>query len=75
VCASCYYHALAAKADCPSCGDHRRLRRYPGFAEPVCAGCAGQSATHVCERCGIEDCLYERGVCARCVVHRRLEAL
>lgn len=75
VCAGCYYLALAAKADCPSCGDHRRLRRYPGFDEAVCADCAGQPATHVCERCGIEDCLYERGVCPRCVAHRRLEAL
>jgi hypothetical protein len=45
---------------------------YPGFDDRVCAECAGQPTTHVCEVCGIEDCLYERGVCARCVARRRL---
>lgn len=75
ICQKCYDRALAAKGTCPSCGDHRRLLIYPGFDEPVCAACAGQPPSHVCNRCGIEDCLYERGLCPRCVAHRRLTVI
>lgn len=75
VCQKCYDRALAAKAVCPSCGDKRRLRVYPGFDDPVCSDCAGEPPSHVCERCGVEDCLYERGLCRQCVVHRRLTAI
>jgi hypothetical protein len=72
VCQRCYNRALAAKADCPRCGHHRRLRHYPGHDEQICADCAGQAATHVCTVCGTEDRLHERGVCPRCVLRRRL---
>lgn len=75
VCRACYNRALAAKADCPSCGQHRRLRHYPGFDMQVCADCAGQPATHVCSDCETEDLLYERGRCPRCTLHRRLTDL
>lgn len=75
VCRACYNRALAAKADCPSCGEHRRLRHYPGFDVQVCADCAGQPATHVCSDCGIEDLLYERGRCPRCTLRGRLTEL
>jgi hypothetical protein len=75
VCQACYNRALAAKADCPRCGQHRRLRHYPGFDTQVCAECAGQPATHVCNDCGIEDLLYERGRCPRCTLRRRLTDL
>ncbi len=75
ICQKCYDRALAAKGTCPSCGDVRRLRVYPGFDDPVCSDCAGEPPSHVCERCGIEDCLYERGFCPRCVVNRRLTAI
>jgi hypothetical protein len=75
ICQKCYDRALTAKAACPSCGDERRLRFYPGFDEPVCSDCAGEPPSHVCERCGVEDCLYERGLCRQCVVHRRLTAI
>lgn len=75
VCRACYNRALAAKADCPVCGQHRRLRHYPGFDTQVCADCADQTATHVCGDCGIEDLLYERGRCPRCTLHRRLTDL
>jgi hypothetical protein len=72
VCTACYNRSLTAKATCPRCGDQRRLRHYPGFEEQVCSDCAGQPATHVCSGCGVEDLLYERGRCARCVLERRL---
>lgn len=75
VCKRCYARALASKANCPRCGRLRRLRQYPGVDQPVCAECAGQPATHVCTVCGAEDLLYERGVCSRCVLHRRLRVL
>ncbi len=75
VCGTCYQHALAAKARCPSCGQTRRLLRYPGFEEPICRHCAGGPADHVCGRCGAEDAPYGRGLCARCVLHDRLTEL
>jgi len=75
ICQGCYDKALAAKGVCPSCGDTRRLRSYPGFGESVCSDCAGEPASHVCQRCGNEDSLYERGLCQRCVVLRRLDAI
>ena len=56
-------------------GLERRLRIYPAFNDPICSDCAGEPPSHVCERCGIEDCLYERGLCPRCVVHRRLTVM
>jgi integrase len=72
VCGRCYAIALAAKATCPRCGTYRRLRHYPGFEDKVCADCAGEPATHVCQGCGVEDFLVERGLCPRCVLCRRL---
>lgn len=75
VCGRCYNRALAAKADCPRCGQHRRLRHYPGHDHQTCADCAGQPATHVCTLCGVEDLLYERGLCSGCVLPRRLNDL
>lgn len=75
VCGGCYNRALAAKATCPRCGGHRRLRHYPGFEEQVCSDCAGQPPTHVCMSCGAEDLLWEQGRCAACVLPGRLSGL
>jgi hypothetical protein len=75
VCNRCYPRALAAKDRCPSCGETRRLLRYPGFPDPLCSHCAGAPPDHVCGRCGAEDDLYERGLCGRCVLNDRLTAL
>jgi hypothetical protein len=75
VCNTCYHRALSAKSVCPACGQTRRLLRYPGFAEPVCGHCAGADDDHVCARCGAEEALHKRGVCARCVLDDRLTEL
>jgi hypothetical protein len=75
VCNTCYHRALSAKSVCPACGQTRRLLRYPGFAEPVCRHCAGADDDHVCARCGAEEALHKRGVCARCVLDDRLTEL
>lgn len=75
ICQRCYDRALATKGNCPACGLERRLRISPAFDDPVCSDCAGEPPSHVCERCGIEDCLYERGLCQSCVVDRRLTAI
>ncbi|MBA3807301.1 MAG: hypothetical protein H0X28_02730 [Solirubrobacterales bacterium] len=48
------------------------MLRYPGFEEPVCRECAGAPHDHVCGRCGAEEALYSRDLCARCVLHARL---
>jgi hypothetical protein len=74
-CSQCYQRFCRAKGDCPSCGAHRRLLPYQGFDQPLCAPCAGVPPGPVCESCGNEDWLYERGRCARCVLVARLETL
>jgi integrase len=75
VCSSCYARALSAENLCPRCGQTRRLLHYPGFPEPVCRDCAGAGAEHVCGRCGAEESLHTRGLCARCVLDERLTEL
>lgn len=75
VCGSCYQRALAAKATCPACGQHRRLLRRPGDGPAVCADCIGVEPTHVCSACGVEDALYDKGLCPRCSLVGRLTAL
>ena len=75
VCNTCCHRALSAKSVCPACGQTRRLLRYPGFAEPVCRHCAGVDDDHVYARCGAEEALHKRGVCARCVLDDRLTEL
>lgn len=74
-CSSCYRAFCRAKGDCPRCGAHRRLLPYKGFDESLCAACAGVAPDPICESCGNEDWLYERGRCARCVLVARLETL
>lgn len=75
MCASCYRRALAAKDECPQCGQTRRLMRYPGHEQPICRHCAGAPAHNECGRCGTEDAPYARGMCARCVLRDRLTEL
>lgn len=75
LCPTCYHRALAAKASCPGCGQWRRLRTYPGHADPVCAECAGAPPVSVCRECGNEDLLFDRGLCPRCSLRHRLNAL
>lgn len=75
VCSTCYHRALSGKGSCPVCGQTRRLLRYPAFTEAVCRDCAGAAADHVCRDCGAEEALQERGLCGRCVLHRRLSEL
>ena len=74
-CSSCYRAFCRAKGDCPRCGAHRRLLPYKGFDESLCAACARVAPDPICESCGNEDWLYERGRCARCVLVARLETL
>ena len=75
VCQTCYDRPSPPRAHARPAVDQRRLLVSPGLRRPVCASCAGEPPTHVCERCGIEDCLYERGLCPRCVVNRRLTVI
>jgi len=75
LCQQCYGRALAAKATCPGCGTWRRLRLHPGGTEKVCSDCAGAEPYSTCQTCGIEDCLYDKGRCARCALNVRLTAI
>lgn len=68
VCQRCYAVALRRRGECTSCGQQRRLVDPPGPGAERCATCAGLPIAHVCGRCGMEDKLYEVGLCPRCVL-------
>ena len=76
VCDSCYAAALTRRGTCTICGMHRRLVAPPGPCAAVCGDCSGTGpAGHICQDCGLEDKLHERGYCARCSLRRRADAL
>lgn len=72
VCPACYHRALAAKGQCPTCGETRRLMIYPGWPGPVCSTCAGAPAQSICTVCGLEDALHSQGMCPACSLRRTL---
>lgn len=78
VCDPCYTAALRHRGTCAGCGQPRRLVAPPGPGATTCADCAERAGLpaspirgHVCDDCGIEDKLYERGRCAPCALRRR----
>jgi hypothetical protein len=75
VCDTCYTVALRTRGQCQRCWQQRRLVDPPGPAATTCADCAGLPPMSVCTRCGTEDKLYEKGLCARCSLRRRGGAL
>jgi hypothetical protein len=72
LCDGCEWRRLRAKAACERCGQHRRPALHNG-REVLCGDCAGIPQTRVCAACGIEDITYDRGWCAACSLHARLE--
>lgn len=76
VCDACYTATLRRVGECVTCGRTCRLVAPPGLAATTCASCSGAGpAGHVCTGCAREDKLYERGLCARCALTRRTDAL
>jgi hypothetical protein len=75
VCDPCYTAALRRRALCVSCGEMRRLVVPPGPGADTCASCAGQPVTCACTSCGVEDKLFECGLCERCSLRRRAAVL
>lgn len=73
VCSTCYDRGLNEKAVCSGCGATRRIVTAPPLQ--LCSDCAQVEAKFVCGGCGAEGRLYERGMCARCVLSRRLDEL
>jgi hypothetical protein len=47
----------------------------PGPKARLCCDCAGVAPLATCRGCGVEDRLYERGLCARCALADRARAL
>lgn len=72
LCDGCEWQRLRAKATCERCGQHRRPALHNG-SEILCGKCAGIPQTRVCVGCGAEDITYDRGLCAACSLHARLE--
>lgn len=77
VCEPCYRAALGRRGRCIGCGQNRRLWDPPGPDATRCADCADTTTPggHICDDCGIEDRLYERGRCVRCSLERRTAKL
>jgi len=75
LCDPCYTAALRRRGRCDQCGSIRRLVAPPGPNATICADCAGLPTSHVCAACGIEDKLYERGLCPPCSLRRRTDQL
>ena len=65
---------LAARAVCESCGELRRPATFDP-ARVLCAACAGVVPHHVCELCGGEDERVPDGICTRCTLRLRIEAM
>jgi hypothetical protein len=77
VCERCYRAALHRRGRCADCQETRRLVHPAGAQATRCADCAGVDVPgrHVCNDCGVEDRLYERGHCVRCALARRTTEL
>lgn len=71
LCEACEWRRLRAKAICERCGQLRRPALHAG-GEVLCGDCAGVPQTRVCQRCGVEDVTYDRGLCAGCSLLSRL---
>ena len=74
VCGRCMSRHLGARAVCESCGQLRR----PATFDPekvLCADCAGVEPHHICRLCGGEDERVPEGICTRCRLRLRIEAL
>ena len=59
---------------CESCGELRRPATFDP-AKVLCAACAGVKPHHVCVLCGGEDERVPEGICTRCRLRQRIDAL
>jgi hypothetical protein len=74
-CFTCYERALTTKSACETCGRLRRIDPRDPSGQRRCSDCAGLSPMQVCGACGDEDRLYEKGLCRRCVLTRRVDEI
>ena len=74
VCGRCMSRHLGARAACESCGELRRPATFDP-ARVLCADCAGVEPHHICRLCGGEDERVPEGICTRCRLRLRIEAL
>lgn len=74
ICGRCMSRHLGARAACESCGELRRPATFDP-AKVLCAACAGVEPHHVCELCGGEDERVPQGICTRCRLRQRINAL
>ena len=72
VCPGCYVRILSHPARCPQCGTARPLIARAADGTPVCGPCTGIPDAYLCSGCGSSGRLYAKGLCARCLLPRRL---
>ena len=72
VCPGCYVRILSHPAPCPQCGTARPLIARAADGTPVCGPCTGIPDAYLCSGCGSSGRLYAKGLCARCLLPRRL---
>lgn len=74
LCGACNWRRLRAKAICEGCGQLRRPAMHPGD-DALCGQCAGVAQPRTCTACGLQDITWDRGLCPRCTLRRRLDGL
>lgn len=74
LCGGCQWRRLRAKAICERCGQLRRPAMHRGD-EVLCGQCAGVPQPRTCTACGMQDITWDRGLCPRCTLFRRLDRL
>ena len=75
VCGRCYQAAMRRRGICSGCGAERRLVSPPGPEARLCCDCGGVAPLPRCARCGTEDRLVLRSLCARCSLAERAAQL
>jgi hypothetical protein len=75
VCVRCYRRVRAEPHPCGQCQAVRPLTGTGPHGDRVCGPCSGGGLAYSCCDCGAAGLLCERGHCASCALHHRLNAV
>ena len=75
VCARCYQRVRADPGPCARCQAVRPLIGTGHHGTRICGPCSGSGPAYACRDCGAAGQLRDRGRCAACALHRRLDTI